>query len=310
MIERTSTITLIALISGVAGIFLASNSSAQLIQENTTIQLGEHTYAIPDPGVAGVPNVGIIVGNRATLVIDLGLGRLNGETILREVAKISDNAELYIATTHYHAEHTTGSLAFPDGTKYINSRVQERENMGSGQRVIERFSGRSDLMRELLSDAELRTADIVFDQNYRLDLGGVTVEMVVVGPTHTLGDTGFFVEQDRVLFSGDVVMNKSFVSANVGSSMSAWLAALDLFAVMEAQVIVPAHGEIGDDSLIPTLRSVLLDIQNRALELKAAGVNAEEAASIVNTEMVARYPDWPRANGISPLAISAWNEGT
>lgn len=84
-----------------------------LIRENVTVRLGPHTYAIPDGNVGLVPNVGIIVGSRATLVIDPGLGRRNGETVLREVAKVSKNADVYIASTHYHAEHTTGYIAFP-----------------------------------------------------------------------------------------------------------------------------------------------------------------------------------------------------
>ncbi len=289
---------------------LAPTASAQLISENTTVQLGEHSYVIPDPGESGVPNVGIIVGDRATLVIDLGLGRRNGEIILREVAKVSDNTELYIATTHYHSEHTTGSIAFPSATTYINSNIQEAENMENGQRVIERFSGRSALMGELLSDAEIETADITFDREYSLDLGGVTVEMVLVGPTHTLGDTGFFVAEDKVLFSGDVVMNSSFVSANAGSSMSAWLAALDLFEEMAPEYIVPAHGNLGDGSLTPILKGILQRIKSRTLELKTAGLSIEDTASRVHAEMVSEYPDFPRANGISALATSAWNEAS
>src|SRR5262245_49505357 len=89
-----------------------------LVKENASVKLAEHTYVIPDGNVPLVPNVGIIVGNRATLVIDPGLGRRNGETVLREVAKISKNAELYIASTHFHAEHTTGYAAFPPSAKY------------------------------------------------------------------------------------------------------------------------------------------------------------------------------------------------
>ena len=84
-----------------------------MVKENVTVKLAEHTYVIPDGNVGGVPNVGIIVGSRATLVIDPGLGRRNGEAVLREVAKVSRNSELYIASTHYHPEHTTGYLAFP-----------------------------------------------------------------------------------------------------------------------------------------------------------------------------------------------------
>ena len=64
---------------------------------------------------------------RATLVIDPGLGRRNGEAVLREVAKVSKNTELYVASTHFHAEHTTGILAFPATAKYVNSTVQEDE---------------------------------------------------------------------------------------------------------------------------------------------------------------------------------------
>src|SRR4051812_6638741 len=69
-----------------------------LVREGATEKIAAHTYVIPDA------NVGIIVGSRATLVIDPGLGRRNGETVLREVGKVSRNAELYVASTHFHAE--------------------------------------------------------------------------------------------------------------------------------------------------------------------------------------------------------------
>src|SRR5262245_16384606 len=73
-----------------------------LVKEGATVKVGPHTSVIPDGNVPLVPNVGIVVGSRATLVIDPGLGRRNGETVLREVAKVSRNTELYIASTHFH----------------------------------------------------------------------------------------------------------------------------------------------------------------------------------------------------------------
>jgi glyoxylase-like metal-dependent hydrolase (beta-lactamase superfamily II) len=93
-----------------------------LVRENATVKLAEHSYVIPDGNVGLVPNVGIVVGNRATLVIDPGLGRRNGEAVAREVAKVSRNTELYVASTHFHAEHTIGYLAFPSA-KYVNSTI-------------------------------------------------------------------------------------------------------------------------------------------------------------------------------------------
>ena len=67
-----------------------------LVRENSTVKLTDRTYVIPDANVSLVPNVGIVVGSKATLVIDPGLGRRNGETVLTEVAKVSKNTELSI----------------------------------------------------------------------------------------------------------------------------------------------------------------------------------------------------------------------
>lgn len=280
-----------------------------LVKENATVKLAEHTYVIPDSSVPMVPNVGIVIGSRATLVIDPGLGRRNGERVLREVAKISRNADLYVATTHFHVEHTTGALAFPATATYVNSKVQEADFVeGSGQQA-EAFSSRSPLVAELLSGAPGgRKADITFDRDYVLDLGGVRVRFLVVGPTHTRGDTGFFVEGDGVLFSGDVVMNQSFLAAGEASSIKAWLFAFDAFEQMRPRTIVPAHGPVGDGSIIAVNRAIMQGVQTRARQLKAEGRSADAAAMTVQAELQSQHPGWPRANGLIAAARAAYAE--
>jgi glyoxylase-like metal-dependent hydrolase (beta-lactamase superfamily II) len=252
--------------------------------------------------------VGIVVGSRATLAIDPGLGRRNGETVLREVAKVSKNTELYIASTHFHAEHTTGYVAFPESAKYVNSTVQEAEFAEGGMPMVQMFSKRSPATADILKDAARRPAVITFDREYRLDLGGVAVRFLVVGPTHTRGDTGFFVEGDNVLFAGDVVMNNSFLAATPVSSMKAWLAAFDAFEAMKPQTIVPAHGAVGPGSIIEANRHIMQAVQVRARALKAQGRSADEAATTIQAEFVAQHADWPRANGLAAAARSAWAE--
>jgi glyoxylase-like metal-dependent hydrolase (beta-lactamase superfamily II) len=279
-----------------------------LVKENATVKLAPHTYVIPDGNVGLVPNVGIIVGTRATLVIDPGLGRRNGEAVLREVAKVSTNTELYIASTHFHAEHTTGYIAFPLTAKYINSTVQEAEFEQGGMQMVQMFSKRSEATGEILKDAARRPAAITFDSAYTLELGGVRVRFMVVGPTHTKGDTGFFVEGDNVLFAGDVVMNNSFLAASPVSSMKAWLAAFDTFEALKPQTVVPAHGEVGPGTIIGTNRAIMQGIQARARALKAEGRTADDTAKTVQAEFQAQHPEWPRAAGLANAARSAYAE--
>jgi glyoxylase-like metal-dependent hydrolase (beta-lactamase superfamily II) len=304
----------IVCVVGVVGV-VASPAAAQrgpvpdpLVRENVTVMLGPHTYAIPDGNVTLVPNVGIVVGTRATLVVDTGMGRRNGEAVLREVAKVSRNTELYLVTTHFHVEHTMGYNAFPSSAKYVNAAIQEAEFAEAGMRQVEAFAGRSPVSAELLKGATRRVADITFDREHTLDLGGVRVRLMAVGPTHTKGDTAAFVEGDGVLFAGDVVMNNSFVAANQNSSIKAWLAAFDLFTTLKPATIVPAHGDIGAGSILSALQSAVQAVQTRARELKMQGRTSDETASTVQIEMVAKYPTWARANGVAALARSAYAE--
>ena len=59
-----------------------------------------------------------------------------------------------------------------------------------------------------MKDAKFRPADELFDSEKILDLGGVRVRLLWYGRTHTNGDTLIFIEGDRVLFAGDVLMNR------------------------------------------------------------------------------------------------------
>ena len=61
-----------------------------LVRENVTEKISDHVFVIPDNSVSMVPNIGIIVGSRGTLVVDTGLGARNGQTVVREMQKVSN----------------------------------------------------------------------------------------------------------------------------------------------------------------------------------------------------------------------------
>ena len=123
-----------------------------LIKENATVRISEHVYVIPDGSVPAVPNVGIVVGSRATLVVDAGLGQRNGEAVMRELAKVSRNAEaeVYAVTTHFHPEHTTGGAAFPATVKFIRPQIQQRDVEEDGAAMLAVFRKRSAETGELM----------------------------------------------------------------------------------------------------------------------------------------------------------------
>jgi glyoxylase-like metal-dependent hydrolase (beta-lactamase superfamily II) len=274
-----------------------------LVQENKTIKVSEHVYVIPDGRVNLVPNIGIIVGTRATLIVDAGMGPRNGQAVLRELAKVSKNTELYFTTTHFHPEHVTGGQAFPANTIVIRPEVQQEEVGRKQPEFIHNFSQRTPEMKALLQDVKPRAPDIVFDREAKLDLGGVTVRLLWFGPAHTRGDAFIFVQEDGVLFTGDVVIDRFFpIFPDADANGKNWLAILDQLDALQPHTIVPGHGEVGAAALIGMERTYLKAVQSRVVELKAQGKSSEESAQLVSAELRAKYPDWDNPGWVADAA--------
>jgi glyoxylase-like metal-dependent hydrolase (beta-lactamase superfamily II) len=280
-----------------------------LIREGATVKLSDHVWAIPDFNVGLVPNVGIVAGTRATLIVDTGLGPRNGEAIVREMKKVSATPEVYVVTTHYHPEHSLGAAAFK-GAKLVMTRIQQQEMAEVGKQIQDTFAKRSPLHAELLNGVPYPTPDIPFDREHRLDLGGVHARIMWRGPApmHTRGDTMVFVEQDRVLFTGDVVMSQRFLAAQNNSSITTWLETLDELTSLKPLQVVPSHGKIGDASLIARDRAFLAAVQTRVGELKRAGKSIDDAVAAVVAEIGPSYPEWGNPSGAAAAARAAYAE--
>jgi glyoxylase-like metal-dependent hydrolase (beta-lactamase superfamily II) len=275
------------------------------VPENAVISVSEHVHAI-----IGFPNIAIVTGRRAMLVVDTGMGPRNGAVVVREAQKLGHTPLLYLTTTHFHPEHAMGEQAFPPNTLLIRPAAQQEELDKRGAEYIQRFSKQSSENAELLKGVKLRKPDIVFDKEAKLDLGGVTARLFWLGPAHTIGDELIFVEGDKTLISGDIVQNKlvPFIP-NADSSVTNWLAILDKLASLAPRFVVPDHGSLGDGALIAQQKAFLTAFHKRALELSRQGTSVDQAAQILTAELKAKYPDWEQLNGVPNLVRRIYEEG-
>ena len=290
----------------ILGWLAASRVSAQGQTQvgDAPVTVSGHVWAI-----MGFPNVGVVVGDRATLVVDTGLGPRNGARIAQLVGKISTNQRLYLTTTHFHPEHAAGEPGFPPGTILIRDAVQQKDMRQHGQEMIDFFSGRSAQNKELLAGVRLRDPDMVFDKEATLDLGGVTARLMWLGEAHTKGDELIFVEPDRTLISGDVVQNKVVPGIfREGGTPASWLAVLDQIAPLHVAQVLPDHSAPGPGSLVDAERAFIAGVQTRALALKRQGVSAQDAGKQITSEFKMKYPDWPNLAPLGDFVQRVYNE--
>jgi glyoxylase-like metal-dependent hydrolase (beta-lactamase superfamily II) len=290
--------------AAMAGAARAQGPAGLMLPENQGTRVSAHVWAI-----MGFPNIGIVVGERATLVVDTGLGPRNGAIALREAQKLSKGPVLYLTTTHYHPEHAAGEGAFPANTILVRPVAQQKELEERGMQFVEMFSSRSAQMKELLAGVTFRAPDITFEKEITLDLGGVTARLFWMGQAHTKGDELIDVEPDSTLISGDVVQNKMVPNLpDDNASMRGWVEILAKLRPMKWRYIVPDHSAVGDGSLIEDDYQFFSQLQARALELKREGKSADEAGQMLLAEFKTKFPQWPNLKAVPNVVKHIYSE--
>ncbi len=268
----------------------AQTPAPPYVQSGKTMKVTEHVWVIPDGRVNLVPNIGIIQGRKAVLVVDSGMGPQNGKVTLAEVRKLNPSAPLYLTTTHFHPEHVSGFQAFPESAVLVRAAVQQDELVNDSAPLVNLFSKMSPVHAALLKDVRMRLPDITFRDSIEIDLGGVTARLFVTGPAHTRADNFIFVKEDGVLFGGDVITNRFFpIMDKEGAN---WIKTLDQLAALNPRTVVPGHGEVGSADLIARERGVLTFMQSRTRELRTQGRSADQTVAALSGEIKVKYPNW------------------
>ena len=288
----------LALVGPASSLVAQTTPPPPIVKTEGLRQISPRVHIIPDNSVPAVPNVGFVIGDRAVLVIDTGLGPPNGAAVYEVAKRLGGAKAIYLVTTHVHPEHDLGAQAFPATATLIRSNTQVKDIAESGLQLAKIFAGRSAVHAELLKDADFRKADVTFENDYDLDLGGVTAKLSAMGANHTVGDTIVWVESERVLFSGDIAMRFQPVFASPHSTRRQWLASLDRLEALKPATIVPSHGPTGDGTaFISSYRAYLVEVRDRTEAEKKAGRSVEQAVEAVTAAFGDRAPDKARLAG-------------
>ena len=181
-------------------------SQADLEDKKITFeQLSPHCWAYT---AEGDPNSGVIIGDKFIMVSDATATPDMAQDLIARIRKVSSLPIKYVLLTHYHAVRVLGASAYlaEGATEVIASQGTYELIIERGaqdmQSEMERFPR---LFRNSESISGLTWPTMVIGGKLTVDLGGVKAQIWHPGPGHTRGDTIAWVEEEKVLFSGDLV---------------------------------------------------------------------------------------------------------
>ena len=180
-------------------------------------RFSEHVYYRLPQHYSDRPTIGLVKGSRYSLLFEAGSSPKHASEIMKELEDEGLGMPSFIAISHWHWDHSFGlcawdvpSIAGKDTNKHLK-RLQGIE--WSEKAMLDRVARKKEIRfcyemmkREYDGDFEavrVVPADIEFDDELTIDLGGVHCCLIKVGGPHSLDSVICFIPEDRFVFLGD-----------------------------------------------------------------------------------------------------------
>lgn len=246
----------------------------------------------------GTSNSGL-VNRGGGLVIDTFWDLPHTRTMMDLYASVWPGPAQRVVNTHHNGDHCWGNQLFP-GAEIIGHRLCAASFGKEQPQVMQLLAGMassSDPAMAALGAAfaswdfrgiELTPPTTLIDDRLDLDLDGVEVRLLYVGPAHTAGDVVAYLPETGIVFTGDILFRLCSPLGWEGT-YQAWIEALDRLLALNPTQVVPGHGPLCGVQGLREMKSYLVYVRGESKRFFDAGVSALDAAKRID---LGPYADW------------------
>jgi cyclase len=177
-------------------------------------------------------------GSKA-LVVDT---KMNGAA--KKLRQLVTATDITVVNTHFHPDHIGGNALYPAARIIAGAYGPEEWKKGAGKN---RYPDQT----------------VAIGQETTIAIGSETVHIRNLGRAHTTNDVVVYLENRKLLVTGDIVFlgRHPVLFRGSGCSVASWVAALDTaIARYDVKTLVPGHGPVSDKSALVTMRDYFVSI--------------------------------------------------
>lgn len=219
-------------------------------------KLTDRVYYMENRESGDRPALGVVIGDKYSLIIDGGNSKSHAEEFLNEVNKLNHSPLKYLVITHWHWDHIVGAnymnlINIVNGItnekldklrdlEWTNSAIEER--VKSGEEIefcLEHIKiEHPDNNREI----SIPTGDIIYDELLKIDLGGVKVFVEHISSDHSNDNSIVLIEENdkTTAFIGDSLYLDMY-NGEWSYSNDKFIPLLIELQCYEADYYVPSH---------------------------------------------------------------------
>ena len=331
-------------VAGILGVIVRTQPSpAQAAHRFQQIQPG--VYSAVGTGAMNVgSNSAVIINKDDVLIVDSHITPEAARVLLQELKSITDKPVRFLVNTHFHFDHTDGNQVFGPDVEIIGHEFTRKKlagdflhepifvnSIGALPRQLADLQTRAEAEQDAATRERLQQQlrvqrayqeqlkeirpvppNVTLTHQMTLVRGDREIQLLFVGRGHTGGDLVVFLPKERVLCSGDLIVNG--LANLVDGYVNDWPDALERLKPLGFDDVIPGHGEpFKGKERIDSFQEYLRDLWRQASALHAQRVPAADAAKRI--DMTAHKPHYPSiaGPGVNPVAVQrmyAVMEGT
>lgn len=193
-------------------------------------------------------NLGVVIGEESVLVWNAGGNYLLAKAFHEEIKKITDKPIKYVVLENSQSHAMLGSSYWKSlGAKIVSHAIAKEEIIQKGERIIQRSKRR---LEEKILGSEIVLPDITFKEKIELDLGKRKVQAQYYGYAHEQSDIVLWLPKEKIVFAGDHAFHQRLLPIFEHTDIDKWLIAWEKFASLNAQIVIPGHGDVTDMSTV------------------------------------------------------------
>ena len=226
-------------------------------------------------------NLSFVIGNESVLVVNGSSAYLLAQALHDEIKQITDLPVRYVVNENGQTHASGGNNYWKEqGATIIAHSDAAEEIENHGPQGLERLN---ELLKERVAGSEIIPVDQTFDDRLTLDLGGLSVDLLHLGPAHSAGDITVHVPSENVVIAGDIAFHQRMLPVFPETDTAEWIETWvnEFTPLAQAAIIIPGHGDPTDFEQVDTFtRGYLEFLRGKVAELLDEGGTLADAYNI------------------------------
>jgi len=249
-----------------------ANAQRELGQDRSIVQVSDSVYRWGSDNQYGA----YIVGENSIAVVD-GHYCASGtmQWLKAEIANRHDVPVRYIILSHDHPDHICNSGVFSDTAVGI---------------------GHANIVPHIINENRQSIFPAVtFQESMDLQLGGVRVNLMYLGPSHSDNLIQIHIPDEKVLIAIDLAKGKSLYPDYRDMDVRSTLAIMKTLEYLpDVEIVLPGHGAISDQNNFRDQRRYLRAMHDEVLAHMIAGRTLAEIRDVVTLDEFSDYAHFDR----------------